>query len=423
MVSLILFGSFFLLLFLSVPIAYALGLASLFTIFITHTIDISFLTNSIITSLDSFPLMAVPFFILAGDIMGKGGISKRLFEFANSLVGGVTGGLAMAAVVTCMFFAAISGSGPATVAAVGGIMLPIMLSQGYERDFSTAVVTAAGAIGVIIPPSIPMVMYGVSSGASVSSLFVAGVIPGILMGIVMMIWCYVYCKKAGYKKTGDRFSWKNVLRAFWDAKWSVLVPVIVLGGIYGGYFTPTEASVVSVVYSLVISVFVYREIKLKDLPSIMAGSALTTAIALIICGTVATFGKLMTIERIPEMVASAIASFSTSKIITLLLLNLVLLLAGCFLDTVSAILILTPILWPVANAIGVDIIHFGIIMVVNLSIGFITPPVGVNLYVGTSMSGLPLEALVKKILPFFAVMIIALILITYVPGLSLLLLK
>ena len=423
MTSLILFGSFFILLFLSVPIAYALGLSSLITILATHTIDISFLTSSIVTSLDSFPLMAVPFFILAGDIMGRGGISRRLFGFANSLVGGVTGGLAMAAVVTCMFFAAISGSGPATVAAVGGIMLPIMTAQGYERNFSTAVVTAAGAIGVIIPPSIPMVMYGVSSGASVSNLFIAGIIPGIFMGLTMMVWCYIYCKKAGYQKAGTSFSWKNIGKAAWDAKFSILVPVIVLGGIYGGFFTPTEASVISVVYSLIISVFVYKELKLKELPSIMANSALTTAIALIICGTVATFGKLMTIERIPEMVASSIASFSNSKVVTLLLLNLVLLLAGCFLDTVSAILILTPILWPVANAIGVDIVHFGIIMVVNLSIGFITPPVGVNLYVGTSMSGLPLEALVKKIIPFFIAMIFTLLIITFIPQLSLLFLK
>lgn len=419
MTSLILFGSFFLFLFLSVPIAYALGLSSLLTILLTKTIDLTFLTSSIVTSLDSFPLMAVPFFILAGDIMGKGGISKRLFGFANSLVGGVTGGLAMAAVVTCMFFAAISGSGPATVAAVGGIMLPIMIENGYERDFSTAVVTAAGAIGVIIPPSIPMVMYGVSSGASVSELFKAGVIPGVLMGAVMMIWCYIYSKRAGYRKSGTHFSLKACGKAAWDAKFSLLVPVIVLGGIYGGFFTPTEASVVSVVYSLIISLFVYREIKPKDLPAIMANSALTTAIALIICGTVATFGKIMTMERIPEMVASSITTLTNNKVITLILLNIVLLFAGCFLDTVSAILILTPILWPVARALDVNIIHFGIVMVVNLSIGFVTPPVGVNLYVGTSMSGISLSALVKKIIPFFCVMMLALVLITYIPQLSL----
>ena len=423
MTSAILFGVFFLCLFLSIPIAYSLGIASLVTILVTRSIDISFLTNSIITSLDSFPLMAVPFFILAGDILGKGGISKRLVGFANSLVGSITGGLAMAAVVTCMFFAAISGSGPATVAAVGGIMLPIMIGQGYSRDFSAAVVTAAGAIGVIIPPSIPMVMYGVSSGSSVSNLFVAGIVPGILMGVLMMVWCYVFCKREKYVKSSEKFSLRAVGKAFWEAKLSLLVPVIVLGGIYGGIFTPTEASVVSVVYSIIVSVFVYKEISFKDLPKIMANSALTTAIALIICGTVATFGKIMTMERIPEMVASAITSFSDSKIVTLLLLNVVLLFAGCFLDTVSAILILTPILLPVAKAVSVDPIHFGIIMVVNLAVGFITPPVGVNLYVGASMAEISIERLVKAVIPFFAVMLAALLLTTYIPTLSLMFLK
>ncbi|WP_036824784.1 TRAP transporter large permease, partial [Photobacterium sanctipauli] len=265
----ILFSTFAFLVVYTVPIAIALGIATLVTILSTGNLSVDFLVSTLITSVDSFPIMAVPFFILAGDIMASGGISQRLVNFANSLVKNITGGFAIASIITCMFFAAISGSGPATVAAVGGIMIPAMIKYGYDKGFATAVVTAAGAIGVMIPPSIPMVMYGVSASTSIGDLFIAGVIPGLLVTFCLIVWAYIYSKKKGYKGSDEPFSLKEVLTQLNHAQLALLIPVIILGGIYGGFFTPTEASVVAVVYSLVVSLFVYKEISFKQLPQIM----------------------------------------------------------------------------------------------------------------------------------------------------------
>ena len=414
----VLFGSFALLLILTVPIGIAIGLSTLITIMYTGSLPVEFLAKELITSVDSFPLMAVPFFILAGEIMGKGGISERLFNVANALVGNRTGGFAIATIITCMFFAAISGSGPATVAAIGGIMIPAMVRQGYDIKFATAVVAAAGSIGVIIPPSIPMVIYGVTGSVSIGDLFIAGIVPGILVGLSMIIWAYFYSKRKGYKGLEEKTSFKKIGVAFWEAKWALLIPIIILGGIYGGYFTPTEAAVIAVVYGLFAAMVLYRALKFRDLPKVIIDSALTTATVLIIVGTANAFGRLLTIEQVPNQIAEAMLSISTNQYVIILLIMLLLLVVGMFMDTLAAIIILTPILLPIAIQIGYDPVHFGILMVVNLAIGFFTPPVGVNLFVASGISGVSIESLSRAVLPFVISMIITLLFLTFVPAVT-----
>ncbi|HEX5565104.1 MAG TPA: TRAP transporter large permease, partial [Sporosarcina sp.] len=311
------------------------------------------------------------------------------------------------------------GSGPATVAAIGGIMIPAMVRNGYDKRFATAVVAAAGSIGVIIPPSIPMVIYGVVGNASIGDLFIAGIIPGILVGLSMIIYAYFYSKKKGFKGMDEPTSFKKIGVAIWEAKWALLIPVIILGGIYGGYFTPTEAAVIAVVYGLFASVVLYRELRIKDLPKVMVDSALTTATVLIIVGTATAFGRYLTIEQVPMKVANALMNVSSEPIIIILLITALLLVVGMFMDTLAAIIILTPILLPIAIQIGYDPIHFGILMVVNLAIGFITPPLGVNLFVASGISGLSLESLSRAVVPFVFAMIFTLLLITFIPQLSL----
>ncbi|MFC4323649.1 TRAP transporter large permease [Litchfieldia salsa] len=418
MTAAVLFGSFAILLFLSVPIGISIGLATLITIFYSGSLPVEFLAKELITSVDSFPLMAVPFFILAGEIMGKGGISERLFKVANSIVGNKTGGFAIATIITCMFFAAISGSGPATVAAIGGIMIPAMVRNGYDKKFATVTVAAAGSIGVIIPPSIPMVIYGVVGNASIGDLFIAGIVPGILVGLSMIIWAYYYSKKKGYKGLDEPTSIIKILQAVWDAKWALLIPIIILGGIYGGIFTPTEAAVIAVVYGLFAGLVLYRELSIKDIPKILADSALTTATVLIIVGTATAFGRFLTIEQIPTKVANGMLSISDNPLVIILLITLLLLIVGTFMDTLAAIIILTPILLPIGLQLGYDPIHFGIIMIVNLAIGFITPPLGVNLFVASGISGLSIETLSKAVIPFFFAMLITLLFVTFIPQIS-----
>lgn len=417
-----LFASFGVLIVAAVPIGIALGLSAMIALLIDGSMPLEFLMKELTTSVNSFPLLAIPFFILAGEIMGRGGISKRLINVAESIVGSVIGGTALTSIVTCMFFAAISGSGPATVAAVGGIMIPAMVSKGYNRKFATAVVASAGSIGVIIPPSIPMVMYGVSGSVSIGDMFIAGILPGILVGIGLMIYAYYYSKKNNYLGNGKKISIKNIGREVWNAKWSLLIPVIILGGIYGGIFTPTEAAAAAVFFGFIIGVFFYRELKLRELADVFIESALMTATILVIVGTATAFGKLLAMEQIPNQIAESMLSLSSNPIIIMLSIIVLLLIVGCFMDTIAAIIILTPILLPVATLVGFDPIHFGIIMIVALAIGFITPPVGVNLFVGAGISGISLEALSKAILPFIVVMIIILLIIMFIPALSLLLL-
>jgi len=367
--------------------------------------------------------MAVPFFILAGELMGKGGISKRLLNTANAFCGRYTGGLAIVTVVTCMFFAAISGSGPATVAAIGGIMAPAMMDKGYGKSLPSGIIASAGSIGVIIPPSIPMVIYCVSSGVSISALFIAGFIPGILVGGFLILYSWVYSKKHGFHGDEKRYTAREKLHIIYDSKWALLVPVIILGGIYGGIFTPTEAAAVAVVYGFIIGRFVYKDLGNKEVFEVFRSAALTTGTVLIILGTAATFGRILTLEQIPTQIAAFIQSVTSSKIMVLLLINILLLIVGCFMETLAAIIILTPILLPIVTQVGVDPLHFGIVMVVNLAIGFITPPLGVNLFVTCGITKQSLEEVSKAILGPLAMMIVALILLTYIPEISLLLPK
>ncbi|WP_031515423.1 TRAP transporter large permease [Desulfofalx alkaliphila] len=417
MVTQVLFGAFVAFLILNVPIGIAVGLASVFAMLVAG-IPLSMLAQGMITSVDSFPLMAVPFFILAGNLMSKGGITKRLLVVADVLVGRFHGGLAMVAVATSMFFGAISGSAPATVAAIGSMLIPEMNKAGYDKKFAAAVVAAAGTIGVIIPPSIPMVIYGVSTNASIGDMFIAGIVPGILVGVLLMAYSYYYARKHDLKGTDTPFTIKGLFKACADAIWALLVPVIILGGIYGGVFTPTEAAVVAVVYGFIAGVFIYKELKWPEVPSVISTSALTTATILIIVGTATTFGRLLALESVPNTLANAIMSFSSNAFVIMLLINLLLLFVGMFMETLAAIIILAPILLPLIIALGLDPIHFGIIMVVNLAIGFVSPPVGVNLFVANGISGVPFEQITRAILPFIAVLFLTLFLINVIPAIS-----
>lgn len=419
MISLVIFGTLIIALLLTVPVGFSLGAASLASIIYTDQLTYGFIAQNMVTAADSFPIMAIPFFVFAGELMGGGGISRRLLNVANVFFGRVTGGLAIVTVVVCMFFAAISGSGPATVAAVGGMVVPTMLKKGYDKKFVLALIAAAGSIGVIIPPSIPMVVYSVTTNSSVSKLFMAGFIPGLIIGLGLIIYAYFFSKKQGYKGDEGKFDWAVAGKELWDGIWALISPVIILGGIYGGIFTPTEAAAVSVIYSLFVGVFIYKELDFKGMLGVTKNACETTASILIVIGCAAAFSKVLTLARVPMSVANGLTSLTDNKFLILLLINLVLLLVGCFMETLCAIMILAPIFLPVVTALGVNVTHFGIIMVVNLAIGFITPPLGVNLFVASRVGETSLDNVIKGIIPFLIIMIGILLLLTFIPSISL----
>lgn len=414
----LLFGTMFLLMFIGVPIALSLGVASLVTMVFATNSSPSVIIQKAFTSLDSFPLMAIPFFILAGVLMSHGGISKRLLNLATVLIGFIAGGLAMVTVLASMFFAAISGSGPATVAAIGSFMIPSMKEKKYDSGFAAAITASAGSIGVLIPPSIPLVMYGVVGTVSIGSMFLAGIIPGILLGIALMVTSYITAKKQGYQGTGEIPSFKDILKALNEAKLALLIPIIILGGIYGGFFSPTESAAVASLYALIIGVFVYKELDWKSVYKSFSSAALTNAATVIIIGFSISFAFLMTRERIPVIIADFIVSISDNLLVIILVINLFLLIVGMFIDTISAIVILTPILLPVVTPLGVDPVHFGVILVMNLAIGFVTPPLGVNLFVATTVGKVQFEKIVKAMVPILVAMIVALLIVIYFPPLS-----
>ena len=415
MVAIILFVLLAILLIVNVPVGIALGISTMGALIYSGTLSLASIPQALVTSCDSFPILAIPLFILSGDLMGAGGVSTRILNVCNVFFGRITGGIAIVTVLVCMFFAAVSGSGPATVAAVGTMVVPTMLKLGYDKPFVLALVATAGSIGVIIPPSIPMVIFGVSTGASVTSLFMGGFFPGLLIGVALIVYCYVHCKRRGFTGTADPFTRKAALDALWDAKWALINPVIILGGIYAGIFTPTEAAAVAAVYAFVCGAFLHRELTLAKFIKAISTSCSTTATTMVILGCATAFSKVITLEQIPTMVANGLMAISSNKIVILLLINLLLLIVGCFMDTTPAILILAPILMPVAASIGVDPIHFGLIMVTNLAIGFITPPLGINLFVASRIADSPMEVILKGIVPFILVMLFCLTLITYVP--------
>ena len=376
-----LFLIFFILLMLSVPIGYAIGIATLITLISFSNIPITMIAQNAVAGVDSFPLLAIPFFMLAGNLMSSGGIAKRLVDFFESIIGHITGGLGMVTVVVCMFFAAISGSAVATVSAVGAFMIPEMVKHGYSKSFSAALTAAAGTIGVIIPPSVPFVIYGVVSGSSITELFTAGFLPGILMGVALIIICYIVSKKNGYKGTDKKISLKDILISFKKAFWAILSPVIILGGIYSGKFTPTEAAVISVVYSFVVGVFIYKELDFKGAYTAFKDAIVVNGATTFMVGLSTAFAALLTMEQIPAKIASFILSISNNSFIVLLLINIFLLLVGMFIDNIPATIILTPILLPIAISFGMSPITFGIMLTMNLAIGFCTPPYGIDLFV------------------------------------------
>jgi C4-dicarboxylate transporter DctM subunit len=406
---------------LSVPIAISLGFASLLALKVKG-IPLITIPQSVFESLDVFTLMAVPFFILAGNLMQTGGISRRLVNLANVLVGWIKGGLGAVAVLTSMFFATISGSSSATTAAVGSILIPAMEKKGYPKNFATSISAASGEIGVIIPPSIAMIVYGLVANVSIGSMFVAGVIPGVLIGCSLIALITITARIKGFDtlNTFNKKEWfKELWKAFADSFLALLMPVIILGGIYKGYFTPTEAAVVAVVYGFILGTVIYREIKLKDIVGILGKSAITTSIIMLIVGFASIFAYLLTMNMVPHKVGAAISQFSDNPLVFLLLANILLFVTGMFMETLASIIILAPILAPVAMLYGIDPVHFGIIMVVNLAVGMVTPPVGVNLFVACQIANLRLDQLTRPLLLFLGVLILDILLITYIPALSL----
>ncbi len=414
---LILFVIFFGLMLLSVPIGIALGAATAVTMIFTSAIDPVMIAQKAFTGLDSFTLLAIPFFMLAGNLMALGGIARRIVNFADALVGKFMGGLGYVTVLGCMFFAAISGSGPATVSAMGSIMIPEMDERGYDREFATGLTAVAGTIGVIIPPSIPFVIYGVVSQTSVGDMFKAGIIPGILIGIALMIVCGIISRKRGYKGV-ERTAKISLWRTFLDSFWALLAPIIILGGIYTGKFTPTEAAVVATVYSLFAGIFIYKELTLKIIIDSLRETANMNGYTGMALGFSMSFASYLAMEQIPGRVAEALLGSVESGWLLMALMMLVLLIVGCFIDNISSCLILTPVMLPVAVGIGVDPVHFGITMTVALAIGFVTPPYGVNLFVAAGVSKVKIEAISKAALPFLGAMFICLLLIAYIRPIS-----
>lgn len=402
---------------LTVSVAVSIGLASILGIQVSNA-NMLISVKEMFASINKFPLAAIPFFILAGNLMETGGISRRLVEFAKSIVGGVQGGLPMTCVLTCMIFAAVSGSSVATTFAIGAILIPALIKHGYPTSYAAALQATSAELGVIIPPSIPMILYGVSAEVSIGELFIAGFGPGILISLALMAFVWVYCKIKGWgKNDGDgRLSFG---KATLQAGWALLMPVIILGGIYGGVFTPTEASAVAVFYALIVGVVIYREIKVKDLYTILRKSALSSAVIMFIIANAGLFAFLITRAGVPDAIGRWLEAVLQSPTMFLLGVNAALFIIGMFIETSAAIIVLAPILAPVAMHFGVDPVHFGLIMVVNLAMGMITPPFGVNLFAACTVARISLDRIVGHLLPFVGVILVCLLVITYVPSISL----
>jgi C4-dicarboxylate transporter DctM subunit len=414
----ILFIVFLVLLALTFPIGIAQGVAAIAVSNMTGVISVTTLTKAIVSGFNSFTLVAIPLFTFAGDIMGQGGISSRLIGVAKLGLGKRTGGLGIVSIVACMIFAAISGTGSATVAAIGLIMIPEMVRAGYDKPYATSLVATAGTIGTIIPPSICMVVYAVAAETSIAAMFTSGFPVGIVVGSGLCIYCYISCKKRGYKPVELHYTGKEVVHILIDAIPSFAVPVLVLGSIYSGICTPTEAAAIGCLLGVIISVFVYKEVGIGEVPYLLFRSVALGAPVLLIIGISTAFGRILAITQAPVIISSMILGITTNKIVLLLLINVLLLFVGTFMETCAAIIILTPILLPMVKSVGVNPVHFGMIMILNLAIGFVTPPLGANLFTASMISGVKFETLAKTIWPWIFVMIAVLMLITYIPWIS-----
>ena len=420
-IGLILLILFFLLVLMNIPIAVSLGLSTIITM-ILYGIPLGMYLDTINAGLSKYTLLAVPFFILAGFIMEKSGISKRIIAFARLLTGPVPGGLGIISIVVTLCGGAISGSGPATVAALGSILIPAMIEDGYDKGFAAALIAASSAVAVVIPPSINLVVYGVISGDSIGTLFISGIIPGILMGICFIVYAFIYSMRHGYR--GERFGTvKEVLHGFREAIWGLFSPIIILGGIYGGIFTPTEAAVVAVIYSLLIGLFVYKEFNVKDLWHILADAGVSSASILIIMANAGAMTWLITSQGIATRFGTALLGVSDHRIVILLLIDLMVIIAGVFIDGISIAYIFVPLFLPVVTQLGMSSIWFGVVLTVGIAIGFTTPPVAVNLYPACRIANITLGKISKEIIGFVAAGVVALILITIFPDIVLLLPK
>lgn len=414
--TVILIGSFIIFIALRFPIAYSLGISSVVTALYLR-LPVELVAQNTVRGINAFSLMAVPFFIISGDLMSQGGIADRLVKLANAMVGWMRGGLAIVNIVASMFFGGISGSSAADTASLGPILIPMMNKQGYDNEFSTGITCASSVQGMLIPPSHNMVIYAMVAGSvSVGALFLAGLVPGILLGLFLIVYSLYVSKKRNYPK-GDKFNFKNVLVAFKDAIFGLITVLIVVVGVIGGLFTATEAAGLAVVWAFIVTFFIYREIPLTKFWGILSNSLRTISMVMIIIGTSASFGWLLAYLQVPEMVAGGILSFTTNKIAVLLLVNLILFVFGMFMDMAAIITITTPILLPIAMSVGMDPVHYGAMMVLNLGIGVLTPPVGNTLFIGSAITGLKIEKLAKSMIPMYIVMTIPLLIITFVPDL------
>jgi C4-dicarboxylate transporter DctM subunit len=415
----VLFGIFFILLFLSVPVSVALGASTFITSYMFEgqesLID---LASAVFSKLDKYALMAIPMFILAGNLLSKGSSAKRIVEFAKAFVGHLPGGLPIAAIFASIIFAAVSGSSPATVAAIGSIMFGAITAAGYPKSYAVGTITASGSLGILIPPSIVMIIYGVTAEVSIGKLFMAGIIPGLLIGFMLMAVTYIGAKRLGFKKTKPA-SWKEKWAKFKESFWALMTIAIIIGGIYGGIFTPTEAAAVSAVWALFIAIFIYKDIKLSELKNIFLESSKTSAMIMFIIANASIFAYFLTLENIPQMLSDFVVQMHLNKIMFLVAVNILLLIAGNFMEPSSIIMIMVPLLLPVATMLGIDPIHFGVIITINMELGMLTPPVGLNLFVASGITGLSIKEVVKAVLPWFFVIFLGLMMITYIPQISL----
>ena len=418
-VPVLLFGSFGVLLFLNFPIAVALGISSVLSIVAFDLAPLQLVPQQLFSATDSWTLLAVPFFILAGNLLAKTAISERLIRLATVVVGQFPAGLAMVAVIVSIFFAGISGSGPADTAALGAILIPGMVKAGYDRRSAAALMAAGGGIGIIIPPSIALLIYGVVANASVSKLFIAGILPGVLVGLSLFVVSYLLFGRDPGIRPERRGSLREIASALKDAFWGLMAPLIILGGIYGGVFTATEAATVAVVYGAIVGFFVHRDLKVSDLPEILVDTGVTTGVVMLLVCTASVFAWVLNTSGTAAAAASGLMRLASGKVVGLLLINGILILAGCFMDAISIFYVFLPILLPVVKALGIDLVHFGVIMTVNMAIGQITPPVGVNLFVACGIARIQMKEISRAVLPMVAAQSAALLVISFWPGLSL----
>jgi C4-dicarboxylate transporter DctM subunit len=418
MVIATLFILLFGLMLVGVPVAVALGASTLASTFFFTDMDLMGITSKVFDGLNKYTLMAIPMFILAGSLLARGSAARRIIDFAKSLVGHLPGGLPIAAILASIIFAAISGSSPATVAAIGSVMYGAIKQAGYNEQFAIGTITTAGTLGILIPPSVVFIVYGVSADESIGKLFMAGVIPGLMIGGMMMLMTYLLAKRSGFK-SGKMASFKEQFIAFKEAFWALLIIVVVIGGIYGGIFTPTEAGAVSVMYAFFVSYFIYKDLKIKDLYKILLDSAQTSAMIFFIIANAMIFAHFLTDEQIPQQITQWILEANVTPLMFLLIVNILLLIMGQFMEPSSVVMITVPLLLPIGVALGVDPIHLGVIMVVNMEIGMLTPPVGLNLFVASGITGLSMGQVIKASLPMTLVLLFGLMLVTYIPAISL----